>query len=585
MGYLYASISHCKILQSRLKCRENESHVSSWLVIRGLLTGDFIGTQAHSWNHEARKPAGTFFLVLRLAVAAAFALSLCLLMPQVQKAYAANTIEGNPLRVEIQYNEPVLTGQVTTFKLIGSGGDGNYQYKPVSLSVWHEGYYQQIVDFSYAQLKPVDTFDYTFTYSGQYEMKFQVFGKNPEDGMFAYNFGTTYFTIEDPSAPSLDDRKQQAEAKADEVWAQCQAAGCRTDYEKALWLHDWIIDNVEYDYSLTHYQEYDVFFEGQGTCEAYHAAYRALLKRAGIPCGSVNDSGHIWTSVQLGGKWYNVDTTHDDTTSYASVLGTADSRHLLFGVNDEILNATLAINGGAIQGKNPQVSATALDDNYLIKSGHIRTYSDPFVANVNANLKAGRMSFDITVPLASLAPSTQMLLYSVAAYDLSGRSWEANDKNYTVRATYNDGKISFVASEKPAVESIPMYRLYNHVTSEHFYTANAYERDVLVRGDWNYEGIGWYAPSSGAPVYRLYNPGLGDHHYTTNKSECDMLVRAAGWNYEGIGWYSGGTKPLYRQYNPGLKIGQHNYTANVGERDALAAYHGWQNEGIGWYGI
>lgn len=134
-------------------------------------------------------------------------------------------------------------------------------------------------------------------------------------------------------------------------------------------------------------------------------------------------------------------------------------------------------------------------------------------------------------------------------------------------------------------DDIVMYRMYNRVTGEHLYTASAYERNSLMQGDWNYEGVGWIAPKTGDPVYRLYNPVLGDHHYTTSAYERDNLTRYHGWNYESIGWYSGGTVPLYRQYNPGLRVGQHNYTANKGENDILCKYYGWRAEGIGWYGI
>lgn len=130
-----------------------------------------------------------------------------------------------------------------------------------------------------------------------------------------------------------------------------------------------------------------------------------------------------------------------------------------------------------------------------------------------------------------------------------------------------------------------MYRMYNRITGEHLYTSSTYERNSLMKWDWDYEGVGWIAPKNGRPVYRLYNPALGDHHYTTSSHERDSLVNSHGWSYEGIGWYSGGSIPLYRQYNPGLKIGQHNYTANKDENDILCARYGWQAEGIGWYGV
>lgn len=139
-----------------------------------------------------------------------------------------------------------------------------------------------------------------------------------------------------------------------------------------------------------------------------------------------------------------------------------------------------------------------------------------------------------------------------------------------------------------AAQAEQMYRLYNRYTGEHFYTADAGERDHLVFVDWTYEGIGWNAPTSGDPVYRLYNSYVdgGDHHYTLSKTERDALV-VAGWSYEGVGWYSADKEsgvPLYRQYNPYATTGTHNYTVDEAENDHLVSL-GWRGEGIGWYGV
>ncbi|MCR5047831.1 MAG: hypothetical protein K6A37_02580 [Saccharofermentans sp.] len=133
---------------------------------------------------------------------------------------------------------------------------------------------------------------------------------------------------------------------------------------------------------------------------------------------------------------------------------------------------------------------------------------------------------------------------------------------------------------------VDMYRLYNPNSGEHFYTADAGERDFLINAGWDYEGIGWRAPvSSDRPVYRLYNPNAGEHHYTLSSGERDYLV-SLGWNDEGIGWYSDESRrvPLYRQYNPNEFANNHNYTTSLGESDYLVSI-GWQFEGVGWYGI
>ena len=130
-----------------------------------------------------------------------------------------------------------------------------------------------------------------------------------------------------------------------------------------------------------------------------------------------------------------------------------------------------------------------------------------------------------------------------------------------------------------------MYRLYNPNSGEHFYTVSNYEAESLVDEGWDYEGVGWMAPTtSSTPVYRLYNPNAGDHHYTTSAYERDSLVDA-GWCDEGIGWYSDDarTVALLRQYNPNAVAGAHNFTTSEFERDSLVKA-GWSDEGIGWYG-
>ncbi|MDO4622725.1 MAG: phage tail tip lysozyme [Eubacteriales bacterium] len=167
-----------------------------------------------------------------------------------------------------------------------------------------------------------------------------------------------------------------------------------------------------------------------------------------------------------------------------------------------------------------------------------------------------------------------------------------NGEIYTLRvlaytaAAGGSRSYSAASNEKTAaageVEYKNMYRLYNPNSGEHFYTADASERDYLSSVGWKYEGVAWKAPSAGVPVYRLYNPNAGDHHYTTNAGERDSLKKA-GWNYEGICWYSGGNTSLYRLYNPNAVTGTHHYTINENERKHLMTV-GWSYEGVSWYG-
>ncbi len=193
--------------------------------------------------------------------------------------------------------------------------------------------------------------------------------------------------------------------------------------------------------------------------------------------------------------------------------------------------------------------------------------------------------YDKAVEQANAIDRSQYTAESLAVLD-SALAVDVSGKNITEQSVVDAQTEAITDALKSLVKRVAMYRLYNPNSGEHFYTSNTGERDNLVKLGWNYEGIGWYAPSKSAtPVYRLYNKNGGEHHYTASVTERDRLV-SLGWNYEGIGWNSDDAQgvPLYRQYNPNAFANNHNYTASKTENDRLVSY-GWRYEGIGWYGV
>lgn len=141
-----------------------------------------------------------------------------------------------------------------------------------------------------------------------------------------------------------------------------------------------------------------------------------------------------------------------------------------------------------------------------------------------------------------------------------------------------------------ALNAIPVYRMYNPITSEHLYTTDANEVEVLFKEHgWGKEGIGWFSSTSGTPIYRLYNPGLGNHLYTSDANEIEVLTTQHGWVKDNNGqpvMYSTGNKsdiPIYRVYNEVLS-GMHHLTTDENEYNILPDY-GWQQEGISMYAI
>lgn len=503
---------------------------------------------------------------------------------------------GTPTHaMTFRYPASVQVGVDTVFSVSASGGVGDYKYCPYSLNVKNGTSWQPVVTFNMESFTPTNTsLTYNFSMVGTYQLRWSVMDRIADSGQWMSESFYTEFEVTG-DGPSSSEREQLAADIAESAWQECKAAGCTTEYGIALWLHDWIIDHCTYDSSYLHYKPTDLFVDGRGTCEAYHGAYVQLLQKAGIQTARVEDAGHVWTGVRIDGVWCHVDTTSDDSDDDWFGLGDLN-RHRFFGLDDATIEAKLRIDGGEIKRKAPDFTAPSVKNSYLVRSGDIRGYEDPFVGQIQDSLDKSLTSFDVLIPQTSMTATYKTLIYMPVAKTLEDRTWSSHGVKKELDIKYADDVLRVSVSStgeetNPGTESggaakpasTPMHRLYNPNSGEHFYTASAYEKDDLARIGWRYEGIGWYAPKTGSNVYRLYNPNAGDHHYTTSASERDLLVRS-GWNYEGVGWKSGGSVPLYRQYNPNALAGAHNFTTSRHENDSLVRV-GWRAEGIAWYAV
>lgn len=97
-----------------------------------------------------------------------------------------------------------------------------------------------------------------------------------------------------------------------------------SDYNKILYVHNWLVDNIEYDTTTKRTNAYNIYGalkEKNVVCEGYAKAFKYILDDLGIPCVLVNGMAtnsegaserHMWNYVQLNGRWYAVDVTWDD---------------------------------------------------------------------------------------------------------------------------------------------------------------------------------------------------------------------------------------------------------------------------------
>ena len=142
-------------------------------------------------------------------------------------------------------------------------------------------------------------------------------------------------------------------------------------------------------------------------------------------------------------------------------------------------------------------------------------------------------------------------------------------------------------------EYVPVYRLYNQITSEHLFTTNKTEYDNFVKlcaegkDVWIGEGIDWFAEvtpqtADANTIRRFYNAGLGalghsSHYYSNNEAEIATLLQN-GWVDDGADNYiqSGGNEAIWTCYNEALRSA-HHYTSSKTEWEGLEI-HGWALE-------
>lgn len=205
---------------------------------------------------------------------------------------------------------------------------------------------------------------------------------------------------------------------------------CSTDFEKALWLHDWIINNAECDDSINDCTEEDVFYGGTGNCEIYHNVYVTLLDKVGIQTGRITDNGHVWTAVKMDGLWYQIDTASDDKGIQNQ--GSYEE-HLYFGLTDELMSLLHPEHVSAVAG----YESTALENNYFINTGKIKEWSDSFVALIEQNMAEGRTEFLLSIPENMPEGCNTDVIYKLVAYQLSGLNLDYG----SVTVSYKDRQL------------------------------------------------------------------------------------------------------------------------------------------------
>ncbi len=130
-------------------------------------------------------------------------------------------------------------------------------------------------------------------------------------------FSSNHALVWAPQEQAVQYTQEMIDAKVNELAAACIAAAS-TEYDKAKWMFDWLVNNATYDYTGTYYGPEGVLLAGKGICASFASAYQRLMSKVGISNRYVSGQadngtggwgGHAWNLVKIGGSWYHADPT------------------------------------------------------------------------------------------------------------------------------------------------------------------------------------------------------------------------------------------------------------------------------------
>ena len=194
-----------------------------------------------------------------------------------QTSYAHSaTASQNGVIFTVSWND-APAGTATTFRVTQTNGSSQAKARMDVPTYWDGGSQESVCDpsrpawASYCSLGTAGhDFTFDFTASGTYRIYFYFMDNDrndPQNDKGIYYLRTTAeVTVNDAARPSVTQIVNDAVA-------QCRQETNGSEYDMALWLHDWTLDQLEYDHNLNWCSAESGLTRHQGTCESYQRIY------------------------------------------------------------------------------------------------------------------------------------------------------------------------------------------------------------------------------------------------------------------------------------------------------------------------
>lgn len=338
-----------------------------------------------------------------------------------QTGYAHSaTATQNGVTFTVSWND-APAGTATTFHVTQANGSSQAKARMDVPTYWDGGSQESVCDPSrpaWASYYSLGTaghdFTFDFTASGTYRIYFYFMDNDRNDpqndkGIY-YLRATAEVTANDAARPSVTQIVNNAVA-------QCRQETNGSEYDMALWLHDWTLDQLEYDHSLNWCSAESGLTRHQGTCESYQRIYSKLLDAAGIANGRITGNGHTWNAVKIDGKWCQMDLTWDDTSD--NWYGDLDQRHLYFGLTDELMAIAHSDHTANYQKDGYAYRSTDLSNNYFVRNDKADEWAEKYADRIQQQLDTREERFSIDADNQSFPPSISGIQNGIVAYAMN----------------------------------------------------------------------------------------------------------------------------------------------------------------------
>ena len=361
---------------------------------------------------------------------------------QTTYAHSATSTQ-NGVTFTVSWND-APAGTATTFHVTQTNGSSQAKARMDVPTYWDGGSQESVCDPSrpawagyYSLGTAGHDFTFDFTASGTYRIYFYFMDSDRNDpqndkGIY-YLRATAEVTVNDASRPSVTQIVNNAVA-------QCRQETDGSEYDMALWLHDWTLDQLEYDHSLNYCSAESGLTRHQGTCESYQRIYSKLLDAAGIANGRITGNGHTWNAVKIDGKWCQMDLTWDDTSD--NWYGDLDQCHLYFGLTDELMAIAHSDHTANYQKDDYTYRSTDLSNNYFVRNGKADEWAEKYADRIQQHLDAKEESFSIDADNQSFPPSISGIQNGTVAYAMNQREWKVQGAKAELTAASNVSKES-----------------------------------------------------------------------------------------------------------------------------------------------